>query len=102
MPISLHHLCAGDTSRWAVHQDGRWGDLGAGLADLLARPLDQARALIEEAARGATGAQPGDMTLPPVDQQEVWAAGVTYLRSRDGRKEESGHGALYDDVYESD
>jgi 2-dehydro-3-deoxy-D-arabinonate dehydratase len=27
---------------------------------------------------------------------------VTYLRSRDGRKEESGHGALYDHVYDSD
>ncbi len=25
----------------------------------------------------------------PVDQQEVWAAGVTYLRSRDARMEES-------------
>jgi 2-dehydro-3-deoxy-D-arabinonate dehydratase len=32
----------------------------------------------------------------------VWAAGVTYLRSRDGRKEESGHGSLYDQVYDSD
>jgi len=27
---------------------------------------------------------------------------VTYLRSRDGRKEESGHGSLYDHVYDSD
>src|SRR5689334_2142671 len=102
MPISLHHLRTGDTSRWAVHQDGRWGELDGGLADLLARPLDQARAQIEAAAGEATGDRPGDAALPPVDQQEVWAAGVTYLRSRDGRKEESGHGALYDQVYDSD
>ena len=27
---------------------------------------------------------------------------MTYLRSRDGRKEESGHGSLYDQVYDSD
>ena len=25
----------------------------------------------------------------PIDQQEVWAAGVTYMRSRDARMEES-------------
>lgn len=42
--------------------------------------------------------------LPPIGQQEVWAAGVTYLRSRDARKEESqnsGGSDLYDKVYEA-
>ena len=102
MPISLHHLGAGGASRWAVRQDGEWAALDATLADLLALPLDQARAVVEAAAREAGGDMPGDRALPPVDQQEVWAAGVTYLRSRDGRKEESGHGALYDDVYNGD
>ncbi|MET8149524.1 fumarylacetoacetate hydrolase family protein [Actinoplanes sp. NPDC049668] len=102
MPISLHRLRAGHASRWAVCQDGEWGELDGTLAGLLALPLDQARAVVEAAARGAGGGMPGDETLPPVDQQEVWAAGVTYLRSRDGRKEESGHGFLYDHVYEGD
>jgi 2-dehydro-3-deoxy-D-arabinonate dehydratase len=102
MPISLHHLRAGDTSRWAVCQDGKWGELDGSLADLLAVPLEQARAVVEGAARDARGDRPGEQTLPPVDRQEVWAAGVTYLRSRDGRKEESGHGSLYDHVYDSD
>jgi 2-dehydro-3-deoxy-D-arabinonate dehydratase len=38
--------------------------------------------------------------LPPVDQQEVWAAGVTYTRSRTARMEESaGAAACYDMVY---
>lgn len=40
--------------------------------------------------------------LPPIGNQEVWAAGVTYLRSREARMEESsGSGAadLYDKVY---
>jgi 2-dehydro-3-deoxy-D-arabinonate dehydratase len=39
---------------------------------------------------------------PPVDRQEVWAAGVTYLRSRDARMEEakeSGGDTFYDKVY---
>jgi 2-dehydro-3-deoxy-D-arabinonate dehydratase len=43
--------------------------------------------------------------LAPIGQQEVWAAGVTYLRSRDARMEESkaaGGGNFYDKVYEAD
>jgi len=40
--------------------------------------------------------------LPPIGSQEVWAAGVTYLRSRDARMEESETGAsLYDKVYDA-
>ncbi len=36
----------------------------------------------------------------PVEQQEVWAAGVTYLRSKNARMEESGFSATaYDRVY---
>jgi 2-dehydro-3-deoxy-D-arabinonate dehydratase len=38
--------------------------------------------------------------LPPVTEQEVWAAGVTYLRSREARMEESeAGGSFYDKVY---
>ena len=40
--------------------------------------------------------------LPPIENQEVWAAGVTYYRSRDARMEESreaGGGSFYDRVY---
>ncbi|MFI5931939.1 fumarylacetoacetate hydrolase family protein [Actinoplanes sp. NPDC051494] len=102
MSITIHHLRAGDTTRWAVCRDGRWGALDRTLGDLLALPLDEARAVVDAAADAAGGTMPGDTVLPPVDRQEVWAAGVTYLRSRDGRKEESGHGALYDHVYDSD
>lgn len=43
--------------------------------------------------------------LPPVGTQEVWAAGVTYLRSRDARMEESkdSSGAdCYQRVYEAE
>lgn len=38
----------------------------------------------------------------PIDQQEVWAAGVTYLRSRDARMEESSQKDVYDRVYDAD
>jgi 2-dehydro-3-deoxy-D-arabinonate dehydratase len=38
--------------------------------------------------------------LPPIDQQEVWAAGVTYKRSQTARMEESEAAAsCYDRVY---
>ena len=41
--------------------------------------------------------------LPPVDHQEVWAAGVTYLRSKKARMEESETSAsAYDQVYDAD
>jgi 2-dehydro-3-deoxy-D-arabinonate dehydratase len=43
--------------------------------------------------------------LPPIGNQEVWAAGVTYLRSRDARIEESqgsGGASMYDKVYDAD
>ena len=40
--------------------------------------------------------------LPPIDQQEVWAAGVTYKRSQAARMEESAAAAsCYDRVYAS-
>ena len=45
----------------------------------------------------------GDVTLlAPVDEQEVWAVGVTYLRSKAARMEESDFSATaYDRVYEA-
>lgn len=40
--------------------------------------------------------------LPPIDRQEVWAAGVTYKRSQTARMEESEAAAsCYDRVYQS-
>jgi 2-dehydro-3-deoxy-D-arabinonate dehydratase len=40
--------------------------------------------------------------LPPVERQEVWAAGVTYLRSKKARMEESDFSATaYDRVYDA-
>jgi 2-dehydro-3-deoxy-D-arabinonate dehydratase len=43
--------------------------------------------------------------LPPIDTQEVWAAGVTYLKSRDARMEESkdsGGADCYHKVYDAE
>jgi len=43
--------------------------------------------------------------LPPIQSQEVWAAGVTYLRSKTARMEEArnaGGGNFYDRVYDAE
>jgi len=44
-----------------------------------------------------------DVTLrAPIDRQEVWAAGVTYRRSRDARMEESTQKDVYALVYQAE
>lgn len=48
---------------------------------------------------------PASIWLAPLQTQEVWAAGVTYFRSRTARMEESkdaGGGTFYDRVYEAE
>jgi 2-dehydro-3-deoxy-D-arabinonate dehydratase len=48
---------------------------------------------------------PADALQAPIEQQEVWAAGVTYFRSRGARMEESkdaGGGNFYDRVYSAE
>ena len=62
--------------------------------------LDHLRNLIREMKPADTLA-PREL-LAPIESQEVWAAGVTYYRSRDARMEESksaGGGDFYDRVY---
>jgi 2-dehydro-3-deoxy-D-arabinonate dehydratase len=45
---------------------------------------------------------PASHVLAPVETQEVWAAGVTYARSREARVAESSEPSVYDRVYEAD
>lgn len=59
---------------------------------------------LAKAAHRASGIGEGalDRLLAPIGTQEVWAAGVTYFRSRDARMQESqsaGGGDFYDRVY---
>ena len=67
---------------------------------------DGLQALCREAMAGpAVSAPTEEALLAPVGSQEVWAAGVTYFRSRSARIEESkdaGGGTFYDRVYLAD
>lgn len=74
----------------------------ASIADLLSRSLAEIRALAEDASSGHAVAPGAASLLPPVDGRiEVWAAGVTYRRSRQARVEESATPDIYQLVYES-
>lgn len=63
---------------------------------------------VEEAMRHGHSIEVPEVTqefLPPLQSQEVWAAGVTYFRSREARMEESGKAGadvFYDKVYEAE
>ena len=57
---------------------------------LLAQPVEAIRAVV---ARAGPELEPAEYDLlAPVDSQEVWASGVTYLRSREARIEEFNRG----------
>jgi 2-dehydro-3-deoxy-D-arabinonate dehydratase len=49
--------------------------------------------------RASERVPPAARATAPIESQEVWAAGVTYLLSRDARLEESGGDDLYGRVY---
>ena len=56
---------------------------------------------LRQALQGTTsvGAVSDFTMLRPTDEQEIWAAGVTYERSRVAREEESAKSGIYDRVY---
>ena len=92
---SLRRVATPEGPRWLVSGPGGDRLLPGGLRDLLALSLDDARAAMESAP-------PTDLdgdVLAPVDDQEVWASGVTYARSRDERMAESSSASVYDTVY---
>lgn len=60
-------------------------------------------ATINTASQSDSLARESVTLLPPIDDQEVWAAGVTYKRSQTARMEESEAAAsCYDRVYQAD
>ena len=68
---------------WFGEHDGEHRHLpaAAGADALLA--ADDPRATADDWFAAGTPAEPSADVLAPIGSQEVWAAGVTYLRSRD-------------------
>jgi len=81
------------------------------LLDLSPAGIDSITALLESGDGAKRLAGLGELTeiplanvtlLSPIEVQEIWAAGVTYLRSKDARMEESDFSATaYDRVYDA-
>ena len=88
------HLCLWrDRELWDLHP--------LSLDDLLRMPLAEIRETLDSAV-GTRRADPDVELVAPAESQEVWAAGVTYLRSREARLEETSQKTIYEHVYESD
>lgn len=95
--IALARVKVDGGSLWTVRRGDVYTPLGLTLSELLRLPADEARRAVETASGDPVSPS---RVLAPVDaHQEVWAAGVTYLRSRDGRIEEATDGTPYDRVY---
>jgi 2-dehydro-3-deoxy-D-arabinonate dehydratase len=74
------------------------------IADLLALPAEEFRTRVTATVQRPPTHQAAEVVLlPPVDGRiEVWAAGVTYERSRDARVAESTEQSVYERVYDAD
>jgi 2-dehydro-3-deoxy-D-arabinonate dehydratase len=105
VPVGLFRLDMGDGS----HRLAR-GDPVGGPEDLLAAEVSLDGLLsgggteLAEVLRGGPTDEcaRGGRVVAPVESQEIWAAGVTYLRSREARNEESMDATPYDLVYEAE
>ena len=85
-----------------IEVDGRYLRTSLSLDELFTSD-DPARTVLTDAATAPEAPAPAAASLrAPIESQEVWAAGVTYLRSRAARMEEAkdaGGGDFYDRVY---
>ena len=86
-----------------VEERGQWFALGPSWDDLIQH--DDLESFLKTCKQSVTSEPDPASVLAPIGSQEVWAAGVTYIRSRDARMEESksaGGGDFYDRVYAAD
>ena len=103
MTIGLFRLELSDGTVQLARGDTREGPVellpsGLTIASILERSATELGAVVRRAK--AVGPVPaGARVLAPIDAQEVWAAGVTYERSRTARMEESHQASVYDEAY---
>ena len=96
MNLTRHRLEGG--TRWAL--DGRYLPKSVTLRMLLELSQADLHNVLTALPKSDKAQDP---LLAPVEpHHEVWASGVTYLRSRDARKSESQMADVYDKVYEAE
>ena len=86
--------------QFAVTVDGKHS--GVEKIPTLTEAMHLTLAELKSAVSNTSGAVTGKLVAPISPEIELWGAGVTYLRSRDARKEESGVPDVYQRVYEAD
>lgn len=96
MLITKHKTTNG--LRWAV--DGHFLPPSMNLSRLLEMRREEMDQMLRNFSKAESAM--GEEEAPIDPYQEVWAAGVTYLRSRDARKEESAVADMYQKVYEAE
>ena len=96
MLLTKHKTTNG--SRWAV--DGHFLPPSMNLSRLLEMQREDMNQMLRTFSKAESAM--GEEEAPIDPYQEVWAAGVTYLRSRDARKEESSVADMYQKVYEAE
>ncbi len=119
-PLLIRYHQPGEGARVAVLRGESARDIShcfPALVDVLRDSVDDVAGLIAAVSRAAddsTRRFPASQLdnapaaevmhwLPPLDEQEVWAAGVTYLDSRKARQEESADGGdVYARVYSAE
>jgi 2-dehydro-3-deoxy-D-arabinonate dehydratase len=84
-----------------VARGGALYPVDGSLAALLGAGRERLHEAVDRALQGELIAGPAEL-LAPVDEQEVWASGVTYRRSATARVEESSVGNVYELVYEAE
>lgn len=95
--MKLHRNAGG----WMIEREGRFARLSGFTLDAWLSSADPVGELDRLTSRCDFGATLGDALLP-LESQEVWAAGVTYQRSKAARMAESTAAAsAYDLVYEA-
>jgi 2-dehydro-3-deoxy-D-arabinonate dehydratase len=85
------HLLEGENWDALVNDDNLFGKLAAIVREV--EPMDNGQQLLNSSLEA------------PIQSQELWASGVTYIRSKIGRQEESknaGGGEFYARVYEAE
>jgi 2-dehydro-3-deoxy-D-arabinonate dehydratase len=95
----------GEPQAGVAADDGSLSPLTAvpSLAGLLALPLSRIREICAAASGEAVPEQRAELLAPVDGRTEVWAAGVTYERSRTARMAESEESAdIYDLVYSAE
>lgn len=99
MKFSILHT-ADAQYRFAVTTDGVHRTIAGlpTLTEVMHLSLAELKARTADAAAEITG----ELVAPIAPEIELWGAGVTYLRSRDARKEESDVPDVYQLVYEAD